>query len=271
MDKLVVVKGGGDIATGIAHRLFRSGFKVLVTELSQPTVVRRTVAFAEAVYAGETVVEGVRAVRTSPAAVAEALGCGVVPVVVDPDGECRGRFDCLAVVDAILAKKNTGTRREDAPIVIGVGPGFSAPADVHAVVETIRGHDLGRVIFEGSAAADTGIPGEIGGYTTERVLRAAADGVFVGRKTIGDRVEAGEAVGDVGGEPVLATIPGILRGLLHDWLYVTAGFKVGDIDPRCRQSHCYTISDKARSVGGGVLEAIMALSAMRKNRRRGNA
>ncbi|HWQ61088.1 MAG TPA: selenium-dependent molybdenum cofactor biosynthesis protein YqeB, partial [Negativicutes bacterium] len=266
MDKLIVVKGGGDIATGIAHRLFRSGFKVLVTELCQPTVVRRTVAFAEAVYNGETVVEGVRAVRTEPAAVAEAIRSGVVPVVVDPGGEYLGRLDCLAVVDAILAKKNTGTRREDAAIVIGVGPGFAAPADVHAVVETMRGHDLGRVIYEGSAAANTGIPGEVGGYTTERVLRAAAAGVFVGRKTIGDYVEAGEVVGVVDGKPVLATIPGILRGLLHDWLHVTAGFKLGDIDPRCQQSHCYTISDKARSVGGGVLEAILALSATRRNK-----
>lgn len=265
MDKLVVVKGGGDIATGIAHRLFRSGFKVLITELAQPTVVRRTVAFAEAVFTGKTIVEGVRAVRTVPGDAARAIGCGVVPVVVDPACACLRRFDCLAVVDAILAKKNTGTRRDDAPIVIGVGPGFTAPDDVHAVVETMRGHNLGRVIYKGIATANTGIPGEIGGFTTERVLRAATDGVFVGKRTIGDRVTAGEVVGEVGGQPVVATIPGIVRGLLHDGQYVTRGFKIGDIDPRCQRSHCRTISDKARSVGGGVLEAILALSAAGRN------
>jgi xanthine dehydrogenase accessory factor len=260
MGRLVVVKGGGDLATGVVHRLFRAGFSVVVTEIARPTVIRQTVAFATAVYDGEAAVEGVTAVRCeldSALAVAER---GAVPVVVDPQAACVAMLRPLAVVDAIMAKVNTGTALTDAPVVIGVGPGFVAGVDVHAVVETMRGHDLGRVITDGSAAANTGIPGEIGGYGRERLITAPATGAFKTAAAIGDVVKAGDTVAYVGDTPVRAAIGGVLRGLLRDGLAVTPGLKVGDIDPRCKVEHCFSISDKARAVGGGVLEALMMFS-----------
>ncbi len=260
MGRLVVVKGGGDLATGIVHRLFRAGFSVVVTEIAQPTVIRRTVAFAAAVYDGEVAVEGVSAVRCELGRALAVAGRGSVPVVVDPQASCVAYLRPLAVVDAIIAKENTGTALSDAPVVIGVGPGFAAGVDVHAVIETMRGHDLGRVILHGPAAANTGIPGEIGGYNRERLIKAPAAGVFKAAAAIGDVVEAGDTVAYVGDAPVRATIGGVLRGLLHDGLTVPKGLKVGDIDPRCQVQHCFTISDKARAVGGGVLEALMMFS-----------
>lgn len=259
MENLVVIKGAGDLATGIAYRLFRSGFSVVMTELAQPMVIRRTAAFAEAIFVGRTVVEGVVAIKTELTQVRAVIARGEIPVVVDPEGLILKELQPLAVVDAILAKKNVGTKIQDAPIVIGVGPGFTAGKDVHGIVESMRGHYLGRVITEGTAAPNTGIPGEIGGYTKERILRAPGPGIFTGVAKIGDQVTKGDIVAYVDEQPVVAQITGTLRGLLHDQLLVPAGLKIGDIDPRCIIEHCFSISDKARSIGGGVLEAILFL------------
>ena len=276
-DILVVVKGGGDLATGVAHRLHRVGMKVIVTELAQPTVIRRAVAFASAVFEGEVTVEGVVARRVEDAAQALALlPEGIIPVVVDPQAsvlrpervEGVGELKPTAVVDAIIAKRNTGTKITDAPVVVALGPGFTAGLDAHAVIETNRGHDLGRVILEGQAAPDTGIPGPVMGYASERVVRAPGKGVFRGVKAIGDRVEAGDVVARVGDQLVLAPIFGVLRGLLADGLVVKEGMKVGDVDPRGVREHCFTISDKARALGGSVLEAILYLLREREEWRR---
>ena len=259
MGNLVLVKGGGDLASGIAHRLFRCGFSVVISELPQPTVIRHTVAFAEAVYQGRCTVEGVEAVLSSAAEAAAAIERGIIPVVVDAEGALWRDLRPWALVDATLAKRNTGTYREQAKLVVGVGPGFTAQQDVHVVVETNRGHDLGRVILRGAAAPNTGVPGAIGGYTQERVLRAPAAGLFRCVRAIGDTVCVGEAVAYAGEEPVCTQIAGVLRGLLHEGLQVDAGMKVADVDPRCRREHCFSISDKARAVGGGVVEALLYL------------
>lgn len=264
MGKLVVVKGAGDLATGIGHRLFRSGFQVIMTELTQPTVIRRTAAFAETVFSGQMVVEGVMAVKTELTDVLQVINRGQIPVVVDPQGVVIHLYKPLAVVDAILAKKNTGTQLSDAPIVIGVGPGFTAGRDVHAVVESKRGHYLGRVITEGSALPNTGVPGEIGGYTKERILRAPCQGIFKGIAQIGDKVAVDDIIAYVDDKPIQAVIAGTLRGLLHDELSVYPGMKIGDIDPRCIFEHCFSISDKARAIGGGVLEGILFHCAQRQ-------
>jgi xanthine dehydrogenase accessory factor len=255
-----VIKGGGDLATGVIHRLHRAGMQVVVTELAHPTVIRRAVAVAAAVYERQVEVEGLVArLVESDQEIRIILAVGLVPVVVDPRGEVINRLRPTVVVDAIVAKRNTGTRITDAPIVIGLGPGFTAGVDVHAVIETNRGHNLGRVILSGSAEPDTGVPGPTMGYTVERVLRAPCEGIFKGQRRIGDPVEADEAVASVAGQPVAAKISGVLRGLLADGLPVKAGMKVGDVDPRGVREHCFTISDKARAIGGGVLEAVLYL------------
>jgi xanthine dehydrogenase accessory factor len=259
-DIKVLVRGGGDLATGVVYRLHRAGMQVLVTELPEPRVIRRPVAFASAVVDGAIEVEGVLGRRANSLEQAlRILRQGDVPVIVDPDANTVTQWQPDVIVDAILAKKNIGTRITDAPIVIGLGPGFAAGVDVHAVVETKRGHYLGRVLLEGSAAPDTGVPGEIMGYTSERVLRAPRSGVFVGRRQIGEQIKAGEAAAEADGAPVIAQINGVLRGLLADNRAVTEGLKVGDIDPRSIRDHCFTISDKALAIGGGVLEAILYL------------
>ena len=257
MNRLVIIKGGGDLATGIAHRLFRSGFDILITEIAQPTVIRRSVAFANAVFEGRMTVEGVTAVRATPDEVAGCLRERLIPVVVDPACQIARHLQPWGLVDAILAKKNLGTAREDAPVVIGVGPGFTAGVDVHRVVETMRGHDLGRVIESGTAIPNTGIPGDIGGYTLERLVTAPCDGIFLPQKQIGEFVTAGEILGTVENMPVLSSIAGVLRGLLRTGLPVTKNMKIGDVDPRAKREHCLTISDKARAIGGGVLEALL--------------
>lgn len=259
MNPVIVVKGGGDLASGIVHRLWQCGFAVVITEIDNPTVVRRTVAFAQAVFTGKATVEGITAKKVEWGHEQAALASGVVPVLVDPGACCVRRLRPFAVVDAIVAKHNTGTTLCDAPVVIGVGPGFTAGMDVAAVVETMRGHDLGRVYYEGAAKADTGIPGEIAGYTLERLLRAPAGGIFQGCCEIGDVVEKGAVVGYVAGQPVRTSIDGVLRGLIQAGTPVAAGLKIGDIDPRCSKDHCYTISDKARAIAGGVLEALLHL------------
>ena len=258
---LIIIRGGGDLATGVALRLYRGGMDVAVCETPMPTSIRRTVCFSETVRLGETVVEGVTARRAVPEEVPALLAAGIVPVLVDPEGKCIRQLGPDAVVDAILAKRNLGTTMDMAPIVIAAGPGFTAGTDCHAVVETMRGHYLGRVIYEGSALPNTNIPGLIGGYAGERVLRAPADGMFEGAKRIGDRVEAGDVAGYVDGTPMACTIGGVLRGLLADGVPVHRGMKCGDVDPRCEEAHCRCASDKALAVGGGVLEAILHFSS----------
>ena len=256
---LVIIRGGGDIATGIALRLYRSGMAVVICETPAPTSIRRTVCFSEAVRQGTAEVEGVAARLTDLEGVPGLLGQGVIPVLADPAGDCISPLSPDAVVDAILAKRNLGTHMELAPIVVAAGPGFTAGVDCHAVVETMRGHYLGRVIYDGSAQPNTNIPGLIGGYAGERVLRAPADGIFRGVRRIGDHVSCGDVAGYVGDVPMACTIGGTLRGLLADGIAVTRGFKCGDVDPRCSPAHCLCASDKALAIGGGVLEAILHL------------
>ncbi len=253
----ILIKGAGDLATGIAIRLVRAGYEVLMTETNIPTTVRRTVAFSRAVYENEAVVEDVKAVLIKDASEIEALHKdGIVPVIVDEEAAILETYQPEVLVDAIIAKVNTGTKITQAPLVIGVGPGFEATKDCHAVIETKRGHYLGSVIWEGYAIPNTGIPGDIGGFTTERIIRASADGVFEPVAKIGDLVEKGQVVAFSGREPIYALMSGIVRGMLQPGVLVIKGMKSGDIDARCESRHCYTVSDKARSIGGAVLEAV---------------
>ena len=257
---LVVIRGGGDLATGVALRLYRARMQIVICEVAAPTSIRRTVCFSEAVRLGETAVEGVIARRAETAEVSALLEDGVIPVLVDPEARCIWELKPDAVVDAILAKRNLGTTMDMAPVVVAAGPGFTAGVDCHAVVETMRGHYLGRVIYSGSALPNTNIPGLIGGYAGERVLRAPADGIFQGARQIGDQVQAGDIAGYVAGVPMVCTITGTLRGLLADGVPVTKGMKSGDVDPRCEPDYCVCASDKALAVGGGVLEALLHLA-----------
>lgn len=257
---LILIKGAGDIATGIAVRLKNSGMQVVMTEIAIPTTVRRSVAFSRAVYEGSAVVENITAKLVLDfAQIPAVLQRDEIPVLIDPRCEVLKSIHFDAVIDSILAKKNLSTDPTQAPVVIGIGPGFSVPQDCHCVIETQRGHDLGRCIYQGCAAKNTGIPGEIGGYTVERLLRAPCDGIFHPILAIGDAVKAGQTVALVDDQPVTAQIDGIVRGLLQDNVPVKAGMKSGDIDPRGCYEHCFTVSDKARAVGGGVLEAILHL------------
>ena len=264
---LVLIRGAGDLATGVALRLHRAGLQVVMTDLPQPTAIRRTVCFSQAIVQGTAVVEGVKAGRAEPETVQAALQAGEIPVLADPDCRCLSMLRPQVLVDAILAKKNLGTAIENAPVVIGLGPGFAAGKDCHAVIETMRGHALGRVILEGSAQPNTAIPGLIGGYAGERVLRAPADGIFRGCAQIGDIVTEGQTVGYVGETPMTCTISGVLRGLLADGTPVHQGMKSGDVDPRGKKEYCFTASDKALAIGGGVLEAILQLTEVLKHDR----
>lgn len=265
---LAVIRGAGDIATGIALRLWRAGISVVMTDLRAPTAIRRTVCFSQAILFGTYTVEDVTGeFAAGPNAVPAILRRGNIPVLADEKGACIPALKPDAVVDAILAKKNLGTKITDAPVVIGVGPGFTAGVDCHAVVETMRGHYLGRVIWDGSATPNTGIPGLIGGFSGERVLRAPADGVFHQLLEIGAVVKEGDTAGETAGVPMLCTIGGVLRGILADGTPVFKGMKSGDVDPRCEVAHCHCASDKALAVGGGVLEAILQATGVLKGER----
>ncbi len=258
---VVLVRGAGEMATGVAYRLARSNLKVCLTDIAHPQAVRREVSFCEAVYDREKTVEGLTArLISGQEEISNTWAEGKLPLLVDPESHVRQSLRPDVVVDAILAKKNLGTRREWADLVIGLGPGFYAGRDVHLVVETNRGHNLGRVFLEGEAEPNTGVPGNIGGFAEERVLRAPHEGAFRynGRK-IGDIVEADEVVAYVGQDPVVASIRGVLRGLIREGIAVHRGMKVGDVDPRATPDNCFTISDKARAIAGGVLEAIMSV------------
>ena len=254
---LTFIRGAGDLATGIALRLHRAGISVIMADIAEPTCIRRTVAFSEAIRCGSACVEDVRAsLGATPDELRAIVEQGEVAVAVDPNAELVTDLAPDAVVDAILAKRNLGTTMDMAPIVIGVGPGFTAGEDCHAAVETKRGHYLGRVLYTGSPIANTGVPGIIAGVGAKRVLRSPADGPFECVREIGDIVTAGEVVGRVAGEPMLATIDGVLRGLLAPGVPAFKGMKAGDIDPRGDASFVKTVSDKATAVGGGVLEAL---------------
>lgn len=255
---IVLIRGGGDLATGVAARLQRVGIAVVVTELAQPLVVRRLAAFAEAVYSGEATVEGIMARRVADMSEMElTLAKNQIPVLIDPELNCLSAIQPIALVDARLTKRPPELGREAAALVVGLGPGFTAGQDCHAVVETLRGHTLGRVIWQGQAARDTGAPEARQGKQTERVLRAPIDGQLITRIEIGERVKEGDVIAEVGGELILAPFEGLLRGLLYSGLAVKAGMKIGDIDPRNDPALCRTISDKALAIGGGVLEALL--------------
>jgi xanthine dehydrogenase accessory factor len=254
----VFVRGGGDLASGVAWRLHQCGFRVVVTETPEPLAVRRKVAFCEAVYDSQSVVEGVTAVLVKgPEEVDGVWDQGFIPVLVDPGAVCRHLIKPEVIVDAILAKKNLGTSVNDAPLVVALGPGFEVGKDAHFVVETNRGHNLGRLLTSGSAAPDTGVPGPVQGITSERVLRAPESGPWRNIVDIGDMVKKGDHVGTVQGEALYAPIDGVLRGLIHPGATVSKGLKIGDIDPRGKKEFCFTISEKALAIAGGVLEAIL--------------
>lgn len=258
---MVLIKGAGDLATGIAYRLKKSGFDIVMTEIHKPTTVRRTVAFSQAVFDNEIVIEGIKGVKVNNInEIYEEIREGNIPIIIDENAEIIKELSPDVVVDAIIAKQNLGTSIEDAPIVIGVGPGFEAKVDCHLVIETKRGHYLGKVIEEGSAIPNTGVPGNIGGYTKERIIRASSNGKIKPVVAIGDFVKKGDIVAYIDGVEVLSEIDGIVRGMLQEGIEVFKGMKSGDIDPRCEKDHCFTISDKARSIGGGVLEAIMYMN-----------
>src|SRR3990170_3716418 len=262
---LVILRGGGDLATGVAVRLHRCGFAIVVLELARPLAIRRLVALAEAVYEGEMQVEDLHGRRVESAAeVWGALEAGGIPVRVDPEANSLRELPAAALVDARMTKRPPELGREAAPLVIGLGPGFSANRDCHAVVETQRGHWLGRVIWNGGASADSGVPEPIAGYTVDRVLRAPVSGVLEGARALGSIVEPGETIAVVNGQALRAPFRGALRGLLHDGLDVQKGMKVGDLDPRCEPAYCSRISDKALAVGGGVLEALLSRPEIRR-------
>lgn len=288
----VIIKGAGDLASGTALRLRHAGFDVAMTELPRPLAVRRTVCFSRAVYEGSALVEDVAAALVKDGAgMRNCFARDRIAVFIDPGAYIVKRFSPDVLVDAVMAKKNTGTAIDDAPVVIALGPGFTAGTDCHAVVETMRGHCLGRVITEGSALPNTGVPGEIGGFAAERLLRVPVDGTFEPLTAIGDRVKRGDPVALVrcaepardaaGGQDtaeaapvpaeirpeirveICAAIDGMVRGLLPPGAAVKAGMKAGDIDPRCERSHCFTVSDKSLAVAGGVLEAVMRFTPVR--------
>ena len=257
-DLVILVRGAGEMATGVAHRLASCHFKVCMTETLNPQAVRREVGFSEAIFDSDKEVEGTTAKRVeSPDHILETWKEGKIPILIDPEAKVKDFLKPDVLIDAILAKKNLGTKMTDALLVIGLGPGFHAGKDVHLVIETNRGHNLGRIISNGEAEPNTGIPGSIAGYTEERVIRAPQDGNFKALKKIGDGVRANKKVGMIGNVEVRSRIAGVIRGLLRDGTEVWKGMKLGDVDPRGIKTHCYTISDKARTISGGVLQAIL--------------
>ncbi|NNC93315.1 MAG: EF2563 family selenium-dependent molybdenum hydroxylase system protein [Acidimicrobiia bacterium] len=255
-EHVVVVRGGGDLGTGVAFRLNRAGFPVVVLEIAEPLAIRRAVAAASAVAGGRVEIEGLEARRVeTPQAARRVARSGVIAVLVSP--ELPTALSKFGVVDARLAKRNIDTRTDQAACVVGLGPGFTAGVDCHAVIETMRGHHLGRVIWQGSAAPNTGEPGVVGGASTQRVIRAPADGTVRWAVAIGDLVTAGQSLGRSGETEMTAPIDGVVRGLIAPGITVAKGTKVADIDPRADQAACFEISDKALAVGGGAVEAIL--------------
>ena len=266
MPDLILIRGGGDLASGIAHRLHKSGLKVLIAELPQPLSVRRRVSFSEAVYDGEISIEGITGRYVNPNQVPFSLENNEIPVLVDPDLKIlHSQLPISILVDARLTKRPPDIGIESAKLVIGLGPGFTAAKNCHAVIETNRGHTLGRVYWEGSALADTGIPEQVLNYRAERVLRAPAEGELIAYGDIGDHFDKGETIAEVDGVQLLAPFVGSLRGLIRPGLIVKKGLKVGDLDPRDDPSYCTMISDKSLTLGGSVLEAILSRPELRKD------
>ena len=266
MENLIIVRGGGDIASGIIHRLFISGFKVLVLEIEKPLCIRRAVSYAEAIYSNEINIEGARGVLVrNIEEIILALENDLIPVYIDEKGIIIEELKPLAVVDSIIAKRNLGTNINMAPITVGVGPGFEAGIDVDLVIESNRGHNLGKVLHKGTAEKDTGVAGTTLGYSYERVLRAPVSGIIKPLCNIGRYVKAEETVALVGDKKIKSQIDGIVRGMIKEGLYVKKGLKIGDIDPRGDIKNAFTISDKARAIGGGVLEGILYLTNRRGN------
>lgn len=259
VDLTVGIKGAGEMASAIAWRLYQARIhRIFMMEIARPLAVRRMVSFCETIYSGSHTVERVAATHVDrSSAIHPAWEKRLIAVGPDPTWSWIESMRPHVVIDAILAKKNLGTSCSEAPLVIGVGPGFTAPGDVHLVVETQRGHDLGRVITTGAAAKNTGIPGDIGGFALERVLRAPVAGCFETDFDIGDTVRQGDIIGEVDGQDVIAVIGGVLRGLIRSGVHVEKGLKLGDIDPRGNAEYCQTISDKARAISGSILECIM--------------
>jgi len=261
----VLIRGAGDLATGVAIRLQRAGMPVILTEMARPLAVRRTVTFAQAVFDGECRVEEVTARRVLPEEIGATLAHGIIPVLVDPAVPVILSFAPAVLIDAIMAKRNTGTRMGDAPLVIALGPGFTVGVDCDAVIETNRGHNLGRVLWQGSAEPDTGAPGELPGVGRQpsRVLRSPVAGRVIGRHAIGDRVRLGAVIATIQADEgevaeVVAPLEGVLRGLIHPTVDVVPGMKIGDLDPRVDSAYCFTVSDKSLAIGGGVLEAVLS-------------
>jgi xanthine dehydrogenase accessory factor len=258
-DLKILIRGAGEMATGSACRLYHCGFsRMLLTEIEKPLAVRRSVSLCEAVYEKSWIVEDVRAELINSAEETQGLWeKKTIPVLVDPALSCLNVFRPDVLIDAILAKKNLGTSMESAPLVIAMGPGFWAGKDAHYVIETARGHQLGRLISAGCSSPNTGIPGEIGGHSVFRVVRSPTEGIFLSDFSIGVSVKEGQIIGNVSGKPAKAGLDGVLRGLIKPGSYVTPNLKIGDVDPRGDPSYCMTISEKARAIGGTVLEAIL--------------
>lgn len=253
----VIIRGGGDLASGIAYKLHKAGYGVIILEIDKPLALRRAVAFCEAVYEGEITVEGLKGILAKDIKdIYRILEKGSIPVYIDGKGEIIEKIKPLAVVDAIIAKKNLGTNRKMVPITIGVGPGFEAGVDVDVVIESNRGPNLGRVFYEGKAEENTGLPVPVMGYSKERILRAPISGIIKPLCKIGDLVKKGDVVCQVGDEKIVAEIDGVVRGMIREGLEVEKGLKIGDIDPRAIRKLAFTISDKARKIGDGVLEAL---------------
>jgi xanthine dehydrogenase accessory factor len=265
MSKIILLRGGGDLASGVALRLFRSGIIPFITEMPKPLMVRRLVSFADAVYRGDTKVEGVgaRLVNTLGEA-QESKSAGIIPVLVNPHLSLLSKNQVLVLIDARMTKQNPSSGLDAADLVIGLGPGFVVGEHCHAVVETKRGHQLGRVYWEGSAQADTGIPGSIAKYSRDRVLRAPADGNVRGIAKIGDQLKKGDLIAEVNGKEVHAPFEGVLRGLIHPSADVVNGMKIADLDPRNDPSFVHQVSDKAMAIGGAVLEALLSQSVIRE-------
>lgn len=264
---IILIRGGGDLASGVAFRLFRAGLRVVVTELPEPLAVRRRVAFAEAIYAGIVEIEGVTGRKIEDPVeidqIKQTLAKGEIPVVVDPELDTVKVLTPGVIVDARMLKRHAKMPPDTNSMVIGLGPGFIAGDNCDAVIETNRGHRLGRVLWEGSAQADTGVPESVRNHRSDRVLRAPVSGRLSVHADIGDLLEEGERVAEVAGESLVAPFKGVLRGILHPGLRVEAGFKIGDIDPRSDPKFCFMVSDKSLAIGGGVLEAILSRPEIR--------
>jgi len=257
----ILIRGAGDLASAVALRLYRAGYSIIMADIQKPSMVRRTVSFAEAVYTAHHCIEGIHAKFTDMEHYRDILATDAIPILINVENEDILNIKPSAVVDAIIAKRNIGTYKNPNYYTIALGPGFTAPHDVDVVIETQRGHNLGRCIYNGAAQKNTGIPGEIGGYTLERVLRAPMEGIIQYYKNIGDSVTKGESIGIITGKlgsaPIIAEMDGMIRGMIHTQCPITKGLKIGDIDPRNNAEFCTTVSDKGNSLGGAVLEALL--------------